>query len=247
VLLLLLACEDEALPPAAIPMIQRPVLVVNTGTVPERAERVQVFLHPEQKGACLDIPSLQARVNGTPVPRLHGKVDHNDYTYDRDCDVYEFLLEGAIPATRRCPPDGSAPCELDRVEVTDGTTVVAVDVPNLFAPRTLVPAASSYRRGDEVLLRWSPGGDKVDPAGDVGVELVAGEERRFLGTSSVKVDDVSVRFTLPEDLPPAFTGEVTVEFRGSNAVQPSVRTCTWAVSCVVSRTWLPEPTVLRVK
>lgn len=212
-------------------MIQRPVLVVNTGSTPGKAETVQVFVHPEQQGACLVIPTLTATVDGLPLVQLHGKVDRNGYHYDRDCDVYEFVLEGGAPPPR----------EVSVVEVSDGTVTIRSEVRWLFAPRQIAPRGGPYRRGDEVRLDWSPTGDSVRADGDVGVELRAGEARRFLSKTSVQVTADQVVFTLPADLEPAFSGAVEVEFRGTIAVQPTVTSCTWAVACEVSRTYVVPP------
>lgn len=237
-LLLLVACDTEPPPPPpSISMIQRPVLVVNTGATPSRAESVQVFVHPEQQGACLTIPTLKASVDGVPLVQLHGKVDQNGYKYDRDCDVYEFTLEAPVPP----------PAELSVVEVTDGTVTMRAEIASLFTPRALGVRGGPYHRGDVVTLAWSPAGDTVAPDGDIGVELTAGESRVFVGKDAVSLVDDQVAFTLPKDLPAAFTGPVQVEFRGTLAVQPTVKTCQWAVACQVSRTYVVAPVTIEVR
>ena len=57
----------------------------------------------------------------------------------------------------------------------------------------------------------------------------------------------SAKFVLPADLPAAWSGPVTVEFRGSLDVQPAVKTCTWAVTCQVSRTYVVEPVTIKLR
>jgi hypothetical protein len=236
--LLASACFSEPPPPpASINMVQRPVLVVNAGSTPSRPESVQVFVHPEQQGGCLVIPTLKASVDGVVLTQLHGKVDQNGYRYDRDCDVYEFVLQGQAP-----PPK-----DLSVVEVTDGTITMRAEVANLLSPRRLQVHGGPYKRGDEVRLGWTPPGDTVAPDGDLGVELRAGEASHFLGKTAVHLVGDELVFTLPEDLPPAFTGPVEVEFRGTMAVQPTVKTCTWAVACQVSRTYVVDPVTVQVR
>ena len=238
---LLLACGLEPPPPPpALKMVLRPVLVVNTGSTGITGETVQVFVHPEQAGPCLPVPTLTATVDGVALTQLHGKVKRNGYDYDRDCDVYEFVLEHPLAPSP----------EVSVIEVGDGEVAIRAEIPALFTPRTLgVPSdpATTYQRGDEVHLTWTPPGDVVAKDADIGIELRAGEESRFLGKSAVRHTGGEVVFTLPADLPPAWSGPVTVEFRGSLDVQPAVRTCTWAVTCQVSRTYVVEPVTIRLR
>ncbi len=240
IFLLVAACDlTPPEPPPALNQVLRPVLVVNTGSTGITSETVTVFVHPEQAGPCLPIPTLKATVDGVGLTQLHGKVKRNGYDYDRDCDVYEFSLEHPL----------GAPKDVSVVEVTDGQATIRAEIPALFAPRTLsLPAAGTvYERGGEVRLTWKPAGDVVAADADIGIELRAGEDARFLGKTAVKHTGGEVVFTLPADLPANWSGPVSVEFRGSLDVQPAIKTCVWAVTCQVSRTYVVEPVTITLK
>ncbi|MBM4369305.1 MAG: hypothetical protein FJ102_24040 [Deltaproteobacteria bacterium] len=222
-ILFLIACEDAPKYDKFADVFE-PSLTVNAGAVPPNGERLQVLVNPARVGQCRALPELTANVDGIAMTRLHGKVEKESYSYDRDCSVYEFELDTASIASR---PAG----EKSVVTVTDGVTTLSLETRNLFAPRTLA-LAGEVSAGGEVVLRWSPGGDVIATENSFAVELVAGEDKRRI--TPVTVTPEEVRFAIPADV----HGPVTVELLGTAAIAPPLVACTGAKSCSVSRVFL---------
>lgn len=238
-LALLLACAEPPKPPPTIPDLWRPILRVNAGAAPGRPARVDVYFHPEEVGSCQPIPGIAAAVDGVPLTRLHGKVDQGGYQYDRDCNVFEFTA--AVDAVR-----GHAQGGRSKVTVTDGTTTATAEIEHLLDERSLaLVSPGPFARGEVVTLAWTPGGNVVDPKGRYGVTLRAGDDEVFVTPVTVLAD--TVQFTVPADLPEAYTGTVTAEFVGTAGVQPKVVGCVWAAACEVSLTYLVPPVALPLK
>ena len=232
VLAWLVACE-EAPKYDKFADVFEPSLTVNAGAVPPRGESLQVLVHPARVGVCRPLPELKATVDGVPLERLHGKVEMDTYSYDRDCNVYEFSLDTAGLAAR---PAG----ERSVVTVTDGVTTLSLETRNLFAPRSLAVVTDPVVAQGEVVLRWSPGGDVIAAESNFAVELVGEAGKWRVVPTAVTPQDV--RFTLPADA----RGELTAEFLGSKAISPPLLACTGAKTCQVSRVFLPAPVRLSV-
>lgn len=228
---MLLACE-EAPKYDKFADVFEPTLTVNAGAVPPSGERLQVLVHPARVGVCRALPELRATVDGVAMKRLHGKVEMDSYSYDRDCNVYEFELDAAGLASR---PAG----DTSVVVVTDGVTTLSLQSKHLFAPRTLA-VQGEVAAGGEVVLRFSPGGDVVAPENNFAVELTAGEEKHRV--SPVTVTPEAVRFTLPEGV----RGEVRAELLGTKAISPPLLACEGAKACQVSRVFLVPPVAFTV-
>lgn len=240
-LLLLAACEEPAPPPAPqIKDVFRPILVVNTGNTREKGEFIQVFLHPEQDVGCTAIPDLHAEVDGVPLTRLHGKAKSGEREYDRDCNVFEFTAAGPELAALAAKPSS-------KVTVSDGSSVVSATWNDLFAPRVLTPVKAKVKRGEAVELTWSPGRDTLMQKTAFSVLLTGGGKERYLDGSALEVTPGHVRFTVPPDLDKAFTGPVTLTFRGTLGLQPTRTACEWAIDCQVSRVYTVPDVSLEVE
>ncbi len=225
-ILFLLACE-EAPKYDKFADVFEPSLTVNAGAVPPNGERLQVMVNPARVGQCRALPELSANVDGIAMTRLHGKVEKESYSYDRDCSVYEFELDAAGITSR---PAG----ERSVVTVTDGVTTLSLETKNLFAPRTLA-VQGEVTAGGEVVMRWSPGGDVIAPENSFAIELTVGEEKRRIAPVTVTAEEV--RFTMPPDV----HGPVKAELLGTAAISPPLVACNGAKSCSVSRVFLVPP------
>lgn len=240
-LLLLTACEEPAPPPAPqIKDLFRPMLVVNTGNTLDKGEFIQVFLHPEQDVGCTAIPTLTATVDGVALTRQHGKVKSGEREYDRDCNVFEFTAAGPEIAALATKPTS-------RVTVGDGTSEVSASWNDLFAPRTLTPVKTKVKRGESVELTWSPGRDTLMEKTAFSILLSGGGKERYLDGAALEVTPGHVRFTVPEDLDKAFTGPVTLSFRGTLGLQPTRTACEWAIDCQVSRAYTVPDVPLEIE
>lgn len=226
----LTACSDaeEPKPYSDFKDVFHPELVVNAGVRVDGTETLQVLVHPERAGVCRDLPKLQANVDGVALTRLHGRVT-GEYTYDRDCLVYEF--EGNDALIRALPKQAD-----DVVTVTDGETTVSVTVHNLFGARTLVLQGKAVA-GQDAVLKWSPGGDRLVPKVPVGLTFRSGGRTETVRDLKLSVDDVT--FKVPDWLGP----DATAEFIGTVGVQPTFTACT-AFTCDASRTYTVPPVPL---
>lgn len=236
ILALLLACSDtpEAVPFNTFADVHQPLLEINAGNLAPRGRRVQVFVHPELEGVCRALPELQAKLDGIPLTRLHGKYDDGTTRYDRDCFVYEF--EGLADVI-----DQVAAKSDNVITVSDGVTTVAATVHQLFAEPRFEGPAEPVAAGSEVLLELVPAGDQVDSTVVVSVEL------KQEGGAPVSVPAVAsaegVRFTLPAGL----SGAVGAEVFGTLAYSPPVTACVVASKCTASRVFISPAASLTVK
>jgi hypothetical protein len=175
-------------------------------------------------------PAAQATVNGVALKRLVGKRVTDDRSYDHDCVVDFASIDGTLGKAG----NGAV------LRIEDGSAIWTVEVPDAFTSRAIAlvsPAGGVIRRGQEVVLRWSPASDRM-----IGSEIafaLYGADRR--AEKWIDMGKVHVRgggqlaFTIPTTVPRDLNGSVWLQFRGTANVHPSfgscpVRTCTVSVS-----------------
>lgn len=233
---LLLACGEAENPFIHLADVANPTLVVNAGDVPPAGQRIQVLVHPELSGVCRELPDLTANVDGVALKRLHGKYDDGTYSYDRDCNVYEFVGDAAALAKVPAGPQNV-------VTVTDGITTISLTAAGLFAKPALVAPPEPVAAGSLVTLPWVAGGDVVNPAIVVGVRLTPQGEGQVQTVKEVKATSASIAFSVPEGI----SGTWMADIFGTSAFAPPVSNCVGAVHCEASRAFLLDPLPIVVK
>lgn len=232
-LLALLGCAEEKKFDQFADVFE-PALTVNAGELEPHGKRLQVLVHPEREGVCRALPELRADIDGVALTRLHGKVSTGAFKYDRDCFVYEFEGDAALLAKVAGKPTNT-------VTVTDGVTTVSLTARNLLADTALVVETVEPKAGGEVVLKLSPGDDRVDASVPVSVEL------RAEGATAVSIPAVAtpdtVTFTAPADL----TGPFQLDLMGTRAWGPEVTVCTGTQKCSASRTFVAPTLSLELK
>ncbi|MSQ02846.1 MAG: hypothetical protein EXR71_13300 [Myxococcales bacterium] len=226
-LLTLLGCStvEEEVPFSNFADIFEPGLTVNAGEIPPGGKRLQVLVSPAREGACRALPKLRADLDGLPLTRLHGKVDHGAFKYDRDCFAYEFEGKADLIAQVSGKPENV-------ITVTDGVTTLSLTATNLFVETTMVVESATVRAGADVTLRLVPGGDVVDAAVPVAIDIHA-EGRDLVSVAAVVAGDL---LTVP--MPAGSKGKATLDLMGTRAFQPVVTTCVGTRSCSASRAFI---------
>jgi hypothetical protein len=219
------------------------------GGVGPRA-RLIVYIHPDRKRPGPDEPqrpecpklsmNIKASFNGVPLKRLTGIYAFGDLTYDRACMLElafpgeldsdrggpEVELAGPIPMAARAPAAG-----LLRIE--DGSATWKLSVPDAFTTRTLTlesppgPGQPTLRRGDRVVLRWSPATDvqgrpmglRLQPPGRPLEEAVTVE------SAALTIDGDRLSFTVPSDVPEQLNGPVELQLLGPYGFAPKLLGC----------------------
>lgn len=211
-----------------------------------------VYIHPAAKRPRPDEPrrtecaklsmNIKASFNGVPLKRLTGIYAFGDLTYDRGCMLElafpgeldsdrggpEVELAGPIPAAARSPAAG-----LLRIE--DGSATWKLSVPDAFTTRTLTlesptgPGQPTLRRGDRVVLRWSPATDvqgkptglrlRLQPPGGPLEGTVTVE------SAALTIDGDRLSFTVPSDAPDQLNGPIELQLLGPYGVAPKLLGC----------------------
>ena len=213
-----------------------------------QAERqVTVGINPRQddvmpRSPCKrPAPTVRATVNGVALKRLTGKRATDDRSYDHDCFVDFASIAGTLGKA-----DGRA-----TLRVEDGSATWTFEMPDAFVARavTLVsPANGVIRRGQEVVLRWSPASDQMRGA-DIGFALY-GSDRSLekwidLGKVNVRAGG-RLGVTIPTTVPRDLNGPVWLQFRGTSNVHPSFGSCP-ARTCTASVTFTVPPVAVRLE
>ncbi len=233
ILLSLLACADPPPPEAHhLTDLFRPMIQLNTGSVPGGPEQVQLLFHPEFPGVCHPMPVLIATLDGKPMTRLHGRVE-GATPYDRDCAVFEFLLD----------PADIVVGDTHVLTITDETTTWRMAMGAVFQPRTLTRASDApVKGGDQVTLSWTPPTDVLDPKSDAGLELSVGTTRAIVRRADITFEAGSLRFVVPEGI----SGSVSVTVFGTESIRPPVTACEGPHKCGVSRSYSVPPLTLEI-
>jgi hypothetical protein len=194
--------------------------------LPEPPGTVQLRVLPDEKhinleGPCnLLAPNARATLNGVSLKRLRGKHVGDDLRYDRDC-IVEF--EVAVDAI---PKKGTGAS----LQISDDSATWTLEIPTAFAPRSIAlvsPTDRVIRRGERVVVRWSPSNDRMDWRG-IAFELLRPDSRPGTGTmvKNVEVRGEELSFTpLPGDGEAPWRGPALLRFGGTYLVKPAFGAC----------------------
>jgi hypothetical protein len=211
-----------------------------------------LYVHPHAStkgGTKSDLRKLstnaKASFNGRPLKRLTGIYAMGDLTYDRD-----YLLEFAFPGNSysdRGGPETELPGPIPaaarstaaaQVRIEDASATWTLTVPDAFTPRTITlesPVGRELRRGDRVILRWSPASDvllgkylrlRLQPPAQPGEGVV-------IGSDSLSIEGDRLTFTVPHDVPERLTGPLQIQVLGPSEFEPKRSACPVA-ECDVS-------------
>jgi hypothetical protein len=181
--------------------------------------------------------SAKASFNGQPLKRLAGIYAMGDLTYDRGY-MLEFAFPGSLMRDRGGPetelpgpiPAAARSTAAALVRIEDASATWILTVPDAFTSRTLSlesPAGSEFRRGDRVVLRWSPASDvllgkslrlRLQQPGHAGEGVV-------IGSDGLTIEGDRLSFTVPRDVPEQFTGPIQLQVLGPSVFEPKRSSC----------------------
>lgn len=181
--------------------------------------------------------SAKASFNGQPLKRLAGTYAVGDLSYDRGY-MLEFAFPGGLMRDRGGPetelpgpiPAAARSTAAALVRIEDASATWTLTVPDAFTSRTLSlesPAGSEFRRGDRVVLRWSPASDvllgknlrlRLQRPGHAGEGVV-------IGSDGLTIEGDRLSFTVPRDVPEQFTGPIQLQVLGPSVFEPKRSTC----------------------
>lgn len=200
-----------------------------------QAERVVIVgVHAQQqdtisRSRCTPpAPKARATLSGVALVRQTGKRVTDDSSYDRYCFI-EFSSPGGIPANTG---NGAA------LRIEDGSAMWTLDIPDAFTPRAVAivsPADGIIRRGQKVVVRWSPQSDGMSGK-EIGFALYGTDRdpKKWIDMGEVKVQSGGrLAFTVPSTVPRELRGPVWLQFRGTANVMPASDPCP-VQSCAVS-------------
>jgi hypothetical protein len=213
--------------------------------------RLIVYVHPPAKRPGPDEPrrnecpklamNIKASFNGVPLKRLTGIYASGDLTYDRGCMLELAFpgeldsdrggpveLAGTIPAAARSPAAG-----LLRIE--DESATWKLSVPDAFTTRTLTlesptgPGQPTLRRGDRVVLRWSPATDVHSKPKGLRLLLQPPgrplEEAVMVESAALTIDGDRLSFTVPSDAPEQLNGPIELQPLRPYGIVPKLLGC----------------------
>ena len=165
----------------------------------------------------------KATFNGQPLERLTGIYAGGDLQYNRDCLLDTTFPGGSIPPGARSP--GPA-----LVEIVEGETHVALEIPDALATRSLAfvsPADGILHPGESVTLRWQPGTDDITkgalglhPSGSKNVK-----EGISILNKDLSIHGDRISFTVPTVLPANLHRDVEIRYLGTAFVNPRFGPC----------------------
>jgi hypothetical protein len=189
---------------------------------------VRVIAEPRRDSASREakcpvlVPRASATFNGVAMTRLLGVYAGGDLTYDRDCFLELGFAGETLPAAVRAENSG-------RLALTDGRVTWSLSIPDAFTPRRLDMLSSpggSVRRGQSILLRWSPATDRLDDRGiGVGVRRHGHDAELARAIQPITIAGDQISFSVPRDLPAEWAGPVDLVFLGTALVAPALRDC----------------------
>jgi hypothetical protein len=215
------------------------------------ASSVSLYIHPpahSKGGTKAELrkisTSAKASFNGQPLKRLVGIYAVGDLAYDR-AHMLEFAFPGSLMRDRGGPetehpgpiPAAARSTGAALVRIEDASATWTLTVPDAFTSRTLSlesPAGNEFRRGDRVVLRWSPASDvllgkylrlRLQQPGRAGEGVV-------VGSDGVTIEGARLSFTVPHDVPEHFTGPIQLQVLGPSVFEPKRSACPVA-SCQV--------------
>jgi hypothetical protein len=183
--------------------------------------------------------SAKASFNGQPLKRLTGIYAMGDLSYDRD-RILEFAFPGNFTSDRGGPlielggpiPAPARATAAGTVRIEDGSAIWTLSVPDAFTPRTLTLESPSgptpkLQRGERVVLRWAPATD-----------VLSGKDMRLrlqqpgrpldgviIGSDALTIEGGRLSFTVPSDVPAAFTGPIQLQLLAMSPFEPKRSTC----------------------
>ena len=215
---------------------------------PAAAPMLSLFLFPNEKAHGSSerherrklSTHAKASFNGQPLKRLIGTYAFGDLTYDRD-GILELSFPGEVVNDRGGPPvemAGPIPAAARTgasalIRIEDSSASWTATLPDALSPRTLSfeaptgPGQPSIRRGDTVVLRWSPSTDVLNGK-EMRMRLQQpgrGLEGVIIESDQLTITGDRLSFTVPADVPERLNGPIQVQLLGQSMFTPKLSGC----------------------